>query len=187
MVVIYVDDEPRGKVLDKNIATSIMVEDSLLQNNPNLKMVAACRDNKYYQVTGTETVIMHVEEGFCILCDNKINGINLPLAMQQEHYAVYQSNGRDWVKNSATSRLVGYDIKEFVHGYGARPAGMTLDHEAETFDERERNKKFSSNNVNEGSHRVRVMIYDMNGLDDLIDKIKARGANSGALFLKKKK
>lgn len=187
MVIIYIDDEPKKKILDKEVATSIMIDETLLQNNSNLQLVAECRDNKYYRIIGTETVIMHVEQGFCILCDNVVNGINVPAKMRQEHYAVYQKTGRDWVKNSATGRLIGYDIKEFVHGYGVRPAGQTLDHAAETFDERERNKNFSPNNINRGSHRVQVNVYDMNDLNGLIQKIRAKGDNPGALFLKNKK
>lgn len=185
MVIIYVDGEIKRKELDKDTATSILVEEVLLQDNKDLQLVAQCRDNIYYHVIGTETVIMHVEDGFCILCDNMVNEISLPSLMQKEHYAVYQSSGRDWVKNSATGRLIGYDIKEFVHGYGVRPAGQTLDHEAETFDERERNKNFSSHNINEGSHRVCVKIYDRVGLDKFIDMIKTQGNQAGSLFLKK--
>lgn len=184
MVVIYIDEKPRGKVLDKDIATSIMASNELLQANDSLKKVADCRDNVYYHVKDTETVIMHVEDDFCILCDYNVKGKDLPEEMKKEHYAVYQLGGRDWVKNSATGRLIGYDIKEFVHGYGIRPAGMTLDHEGETFDEREKNKNFSSTNYNNGSHRVRVTINSQEALNELIDKIKENENKKGGMFLK---
>ena len=171
MVIIYLDDETRGKVLEKKIATSIMADNSLLENNNLLERIASCRDNVYYHVKGTNAVIMHVEEGFNILCDYTVNGKCLPEIMKEEHYAVYQLNGRDWIKNSATGRYIGYDIKEIVTGQSGRPKGTTLDHEAETFDEREKNKMFKTNNFNNGSHRVRVEIRSQEELNDLINKI----------------
>lgn len=183
LVTIYMDEEPKRKVLDKNVATSILCDDAMLGSSKQLKLVAECRDNKYYLVEDTNTVLLHVEEGFCILTDYMVGEKNLAELMQQEHYAVYQYNGRDWVRNSATCRLVGYDIKEFVTGQSGRPAGMTLDHEAETFNEMEKNKTFSSTNINEGSHRVKVVINTDEGLQQLIQKIKDNDGNAGGLFM----
>ena len=182
-VTIYMGDEPTGKVLNKNVATSILCDVEILRKNPQLELVAECRDNKYYLVKETNTVLFHVEEGFCILTDYKIGEKNLAELMQQEHYGVYQCNGRDWVKNTATSRLIGYDIKEFVTGQSGRPKGMTLDHQAETFNEMEKNKNFSANNVNGGSHRVKVLIISPAGLEELIAKIKDNDGKSGGLFM----
>lgn len=182
-VTIYMGKEPTGKVLDKNVATSILCDEVMLSKSSQLELVAECRDNKYYLVNGTNTVLLHVEEGFCILTDYMVDGKNLAKLMEQEHYGVYQSNGRDWVRNSATSRFVGYDIKEFVTGQSGRPQGMTLDHEAETFNEMEKNKKFSANNVNGGSHRVKVVIDSDEGLKELIEKIKANHGNPGGIFM----
>uniref|UniRef100_UPI004056CC48 hypothetical protein n=1 Tax=Acetatifactor sp. TaxID=1872090 RepID=UPI004056CC48 len=183
VVTIYLGEEPTGKVLDKNTATSILCDDAMLGREKQLKLVAECRDNKYYLVEDTNTVLLHVEEGFCILTDYMVGEKNLAQLMQQEHYAVYQCNGRDWIKNSATSRLVGYDIKEFVTGQSSRPQGMTLDHQAETFNEMEKNKSFSTNNVNGGSHRVKVVIDSVEGLEELIAKIKENDGKSGGLFM----
>lgn len=183
LITIYLEEEPVGKVLDKNCATSILCDDSILSRCKRLELVAQCRDNKYYLVEDTNIVLMHVEDGFCILTDYMVEEKNLPEFMKQEHYAVYQYNGRDWVKNSATSRLIGYDIKEYVTGQSARPNGMTLDHEAETFNEMEKNKNFSKNNFNKGSHRVRVEVYTDESLDELIVKIKDNDGKSGGIFL----
>jgi len=183
VVTIYMDEAPAKKVLDKAAATSILCDEAILSKEKQLKLVAECRDNKYFNVEGTNTVIMHVEEGFCILTDYMVDGKNLAEIMCQEHYGVYQYNGRDWVKNSATSRLVGYDIKEIVTGESGRPKGMTLDHEAETFNEMEKNKNFSSKNVNNGSHRVKVVITSDDGLQQLIGKIIKNDNQPGGLFI----
>ncbi len=183
LIAICMDKEPVGKVLDKNVATSILCDDVLLDKCEKLILVAKCRENKYYLVEDTNTVLMHVEEGFCILTDYKVGDKNLVELMQRKHYAVYQNNGRDWIKNSATSRLIGYDIKEFVTGQSGRPQGMTLDHLAETFNEKEKNKKFSNNNVNGGSHRVKVVIKSCKELKDLIEKILENDGKPGGLSL----
>lgn len=182
-ISICLDDEFKRKVLEKVSATSILCDEAMLEKSEQLKLVAECRDNKYYLVEETNTVLLHVEEGFCILTDYMVGEKNIAELMQQEHYAVYQYNNRDWVKNSATGRLIGYDIKEFVTGQSGRPKGMTLDHLAETFNEMEKNKVFSSNNINEGSHRVKVVIKTEAGLQQLIDKIKVNDGQSGGLFM----
>jgi hypothetical protein len=182
MVTIYLGNATVGKVLNKDVATSILCEAEMLRNNSNLILVAENRDNKYYLVKETNTVIMHVEDDFCILTDYKVNGKNLVDMMLKEHYAVYQVYGRDWVKNSATSQLVGYDIKLALYGKGCRPDGMTLDHRDATFDEREKVKQFSANNVNDGSHRVRVIIYSPDGLDQFIDLIVRNEQKPGGLY-----
>jgi len=183
IVTIYFGEEPIGKVLDKNVATSILCDDVVLGGNSQLKLVAECRDNKYYLVEATNTVIMHVEEGFCALTDYMVEKKNLPELMQQEHYAVYQANGRDWIKNSSTGQVIGYAIKEIVTGVSGRPKGMTLDHLAETFNEMEKNKVFSTSNINEGSHRVKVTVGTNKELDELIEKIKDNHNKPGGLFM----
>lgn len=180
---IYVYDEPRRKVLNKNIATSILISNELLRTSSLLTEVANSRDNTYYLVKGTNTVIMHVEKGFCILCDYIVKGINIPALMQKEHYAVYQSSGRDWIKNSATGQLIGYDIKYLVNGNRVRPRGTSLDHEAETFDEREKNKIFSTNNINKGSHRIKCIIQTQDELCEIIDRIQ-KNKRKGGIFIK---
>lgn len=175
--------ETRQKVLNKDIATSILVSNELLKTCNLLTEVAKSRDNIYYLVNGTNTVIMHVEEGFCILCDYIVKGKIIPELTQKEHYAVYQSSGRDWIKNSATGQLIGYDIKYLIKGNRNRPQGTTLDHEAETFDEREKNKIFSTNNINKGSHRVKLLIQTQDELCEIIDKIQ-KNKRKGGLFIK---
>lgn len=184
MIVIYFDEEKRKKELDKDIATSILCNVAILEANKKLKLVAECRDNKYYLVDKTNTVLMQVEDEFCILCDYIVDEKNLPIVMKNAHYAVYQSNGRDWIKNSATGQLIGYDIKEFVTGQSGRPQGMTLDHVAETFNEMEKNKQFKTDNINEGSHRIQVKISTEDDLNVLIDKIIQNDGKPGGIFIK---
>jgi hypothetical protein len=183
VIEIYTDNnEPAGKVLDKKEATSILCNNEMLKNNEQLTRVGGLRDNSYYLVEGTNCVIMHVEEGFCILCDYIISGINIPEKLMEEHYGVYQSSGRDWVKNSATSQLIGYDIKNDLSA--TKLNGQTLDHEGHTFDEREKNKKFSNTNINGGSHRTRVGVDTDKDLDCLINKIKKDDQSNGhGMFL----
>lgn len=184
MEVIYYEKEKKSKELDKDTATSILCDVTKLLANKKLKLLAECRDNKYFLVENTNTVLMHVEEGFCILCDYMVDEKVLPILMKNAHYAVYQSAGRDWIKNSATGQLIGYDIKEFVTGQSGRPQGMTLDHMAETFNEMEKNKEFSTDNINEGSHRIQVKISTEEDLDDLIDKIIENDGKPGGIFIK---
>lgn len=183
MIVIHFEEAKR-KVLDKDTATSILCDVSILAASKRLKLVAECRDNKYYLVDKTNAVLAHIEEGFCILCDCMVNGKNLPAMMKNAHYAVYQGAGRDWVKNSATGQLIGYDIKEFITGQSGRPQGMTLDHMAETFNEMEKNKQFSPTNINEGSHRVQVKIGTADDLNILIDEIIKNDGKPGGIFIK---
>ena len=184
MIVIYFDEETRRKVLDKDSSTSILCDVAILDASEKLKLVAACRDNKYYLVGNTNTVLMHVEEGFCILCDYMVYEKVLPILMKNAHYAVYQSAGRDWIKNSATGQLIGYDIKEFLTGQSGRPQGMTLDHMAETFNEMEKNKQFSTDNINEGSHRIQVKISSEDDLNIFINQIIENDGKPGGIFIK---
>ena len=77
LVTIYLDEENRGKMLNKNVATSILCDEVLLSKNSELELAAECRDNKYYRVKGTNTVLLHVEEGFCIFTDYMVGEKNL--------------------------------------------------------------------------------------------------------------
>ena len=73
-------------------------------------------------------------------------------------------------KNSSTGELIGYDIKELIHGPGCAIAGSQLEHLSWTLDEREMVKTFGPNKERD-SHRVRVTISTEKELDWLIDKI----------------
>ena len=57
----------RRKKLDKATATSIICSTDFLDNSDRLQRVADNGSNIYYRVNETNTVIMHVEEDFCIV------------------------------------------------------------------------------------------------------------------------
>lgn len=175
----------KTKTLSKAGATSIIVKKELLENSENLTRVGENRDNVYYLIDDSQSVIMHVEQDFAIICDYVVNGIDLPKRMLQEHYGVYQCRGRDWVKNTVTSHLVGYDIKRFLYGKGYQPVGTTLDHVSATFDERDKYKEFSRSNVNHGSHRVQIIVRTQEELKWLLKKTRAGESSSYSPFLKK--
>jgi hypothetical protein len=175
-------EETVVKELHKEHATSILCREELLRHNSRLVLVGQNRENMYYRVKNTNTVLLHIEDDFCVLTDYVINGNNLVQKMQQEHYGVYQLARRDWVKNSATSRAIGYDIKIILHGIGCRKSGMTLDHEDATFDEREKVKSFSYSNFNDGSHRVCVSICTQGGLNQFIDRLIQNDSSPKGLY-----
>jgi hypothetical protein len=184
MVIIYPDGEPVGKILDHSRATSIMCANDRLSRKTDLILVGESRDNAYYYVTGSKSVIMHVEDDFCIFCDYMVSGIVIPKMLERNHYGVYQpqEDYRDWIKNSATSKLIGYDIKDCLALQC--PKGQSLDHVGHTCDEREKNKHFSSNNINNGSHRIKIEIQDDVDLDWLINKIRQDDRDNGhGMFL----
>lgn len=181
MGVIYLN-EKEPKVLVHEVATSIVCSIKLLEENKRLEKVAEERENIFFHVKETNTCIMHVEEELCILIDYKVRVYNepdvecsLPSLLSAAHYGVYQTintpgGNRDWVKNSATSQLIGHDIKRLLHGPGCKIAGMQLEHLSWTLDERESYKEFGPNKERD-SHRVRIEIFNMEELDWLIDKI----------------
>lgn len=181
MGVIYLN-EKATKVLEKEQATSIVCSNDLLGQNSRLCRIVTLRDNIYYRVDNTNVCIMHVEAEFCIIIDYQVTVYNqpgvicsLPNMLASSHYGVYQTlnypgGSRDWVKNSSTGELIGYDIKKLIHGPGCNVAGAQLEHLSWTLDERELVKDFGPNKERD-SHRVRVEISTMNELNWLIDKI----------------
>ena len=195
MGVVYLN-ERAPKVLVPEQSTSIICNNSLLSQNRRLKRVAASRDNLYYNIYNTNACIMHVEADFCIITDYKVMVYNqpgvvcsLPNMLSASHYAVYQvlnglGGSRDWVKNSATSQLIGYDIKTLIHGPGCAIAGDQLEHLSWTLDERELFKSFGPNKERD-SHRIRIEISTMDELDQLIDKIIESERNKEPIKLKK--
>lgn len=182
MIVIYIDEEPKRKVLNKKVATSVICSREKLERSGKLKKVAESQDNMYYSIEDCNACIMHVEDDFCIIIDNLVNIYNepnkkcsLPALLAAGHYAVYQTinspgGNRDWIKNSGTSELIGYDIKNLIHGPGCKVAGTQLEHLSWTLDEREAHKIFGPNKAR-NSHRVKVEIETMEDLDWMIDKI----------------
>lgn len=181
MGVVYLD-EREPKVLAPEQATSIICSNDLLSQNSRLRRVVTLRDNIYYRVDNANVCIMHVEADFCIITDYQVTVYNqpgvicsLPNMLSASHYGVYQTlnspgGSRDWVKNSSTGELIGYDIKKLIHGPGCNVAGGQLEHLSWTLDERELVKSFGPNKER-NSHRVRFEITTMDELDWLIDKI----------------
>ncbi|MCR5836427.1 MAG: hypothetical protein K6G88_07965 [Lachnospiraceae bacterium] len=177
------------KILDKQVATSILIDRELLNNCPDLRRVAQNGENVYYNVIGTNTCIMHVEQCFCILTTyltktfKDVEDVNLAWMMSANRYGVYQLPcGRDIVRNTLTRRSVGYDILEMVYGNGVRTRGTTQEHYVETWNEKMENIAFITDNVNRGSHRVKVEIYTIEDLEELIDRIKKMDGKRGWLY-----
>ena len=56
-------------------ADCIVCEREILEHCQDLKKINSNGSNCYYHVDGTNTVIVHIEEGLCILCDNNIAGL----------------------------------------------------------------------------------------------------------------
>ena len=182
-----------GKVLCKCNSTSIICNVDLLDNNSGLELVAANRDNRYYHVKGSNSVLLHVEEGFCILVDNMVQTYNsgeeeysLPRMLSAQHYGVYQSvDGRDWVKGTSSNRAIGHDIQDLVYGNGAKVArehGETLDHGAETHNEKLVNCMYKPDNTNNGSHRIKRVLDTPEKLDEYIDAVITKGENPGYII-----
>lgn len=189
---------PSGKVLDKNASTSILCENKLLIDSSELSLICGNNENKYYNVIDTNIVIMHVEHDFCILVDNYVDiynstdKVSLPKMLSALKYGVYQVKGdktyRDWVRCTKSSRAIGHDIQDIVHGNGAiaaRKNGLTLDHGAETCNELLTNCMYKQRNINNGSHRVCIRICTVDDLRNIIQKIREYEENgSTGFFLK---
>lgn len=165
-----------SKKLDKNVATSIMCSDAdILSKSVDLQVVNTNKDNMYYRIIGSDFVIMHVQCGFCVVVDYKVKGINIPCALSQNHYGVYQVDGRDWIRNTSKKCTIGDDIQRIVDANYARKCRenkMTIDHEAETFNELFRNCKFKGTNVNDGSHRRTIWIDTDEKLQGFINRMR---------------
>ena len=171
-MVIYIV-MPQRKQLDKSRATSILCSKELLDNCEELTCVAQNRDNVIYHVKDSNICIMHVEDSFCILVDYMINGVNIPDFIVQDHYGVYQSV-RDWVKSTTrANKLIGYDIKERLY-HTPYTKGYHLDHQAETFNELDKSKRFIPGSLNQNgySHRRCRDINTMEELECLCERIR---------------
>lgn len=183
-----------GKVLDLDIATSLIIPFELMIGCDNLEVVGKNRDNIYFSVIGSNSCIAHIEAGFCVLTDyivDTVTGGNmaLPKMLDSEHYGVYQVksyNGhttRDWIKNSCgNNRNIGQDIKYYIHGIYNAPKGYTLDHAGPTYDERERFKQYITNNINNGSHRYKKHISNEAALQQLIMSIRCEDRKYYSVF-----
>lgn len=179
------------KILDRKTATSILCGEKLLDNCPRMKKVAGNWYNNYYNITGTNTCIAHIEQGFCILTsyltdtysDNQ--QVNLPKMLSLNRYGVYQTRARrDVIKNTTTSRNIGYDILEMVYGNGIKTAGKTQEHYAETWNEKLENIDMIEDNINHGSHKIKIEINDEDDLRDLISRIERCDGKRGWLYPK---
>ena len=184
-----------GKVLDKDVSSSILCDNDLLNSCADLNKIAENGYNSYYKVLETNVCIMHVECGFCILVDDYVNiynepdAVSLPKMLVATKYGVYQVKGdrtyRDWIKCTKNSRPIGHDIQDMVYGNGAaiaRKNGLTLDHGAETCNELISNCMYKADNFNNGSHRVCVKITNEKELKELIEKIKKYDDNGATGF-----
>ena len=182
-IVIYINNPPPKKVLDKRASTSILCSVDLLRSCEELTCVAFNRDNEIFHVQGANICIMHVEEEFCILVDKVIHGVDIPKFLAQYHYAVYQTT-RDWVKNSSSSSYIGYNIKYKLY-HGRWNHEYHLDHWAETFNELDKSKRFipASLNQNGYSHQRSYTINNINDLNWICNRIREIDKLPGGTFI----
>ena len=187
----------RGKKLFTDLSTSIQVNVDLLENNERLVRVPGTEtnvdENRFYLVKDTNTVIFHVVRGYAVLVDYIVDRkkiINLPCELSKYPFhisitAAKDKNQRDWVKTGNAN--ISYIIRDIIHGTWYtklnRKFKRTINHEAETYDERLKNSRFVSKDKNRKSHRVRVEIKTMEDLDDFIDDIQQNeGVDDGIYF-----
>lgn len=184
-----------NKTLRICISTSIICSVNLLDGNSRLSLVAEKGNNRYYHIEGSNSAVMHVEQDFCILLDYMVKTyksgdteFSLPCMLSARHYGVYQNDqARDWVKGTSGSRPIGHDIQDLVYGDGAelaRKQGYTLDHGAETHNEKTVNCHYKTReeNRNDGSHRIRRVLDTPAKLDAYIDAVIAKGENQGYII-----
>lgn len=182
-----------SKVLRKCEATSILCRLDLLTRNSRLRMVTKRGNNRYFSIDSCNTTIMYVEDSFCIILDSMVQTYNsngewysLPCMLSAQHYGVYQNDqGRDWVKGTSGNRPIGHDIQDLVYGNGAKVArqkGYTLDHGAETHNEKLVNCIYKLDNRNEGSHKIVRVLDTPEKLDEYIDAVIAKGENPGYII-----
>lgn len=168
------------KTLCRANATSILCDDPLLSSNRRLKLVCQKGNNKYYWLIGANTVIMRVEDQFCILIDHTAHicrigkmGILLYELMQHE-YHVYQRNNRDYVIRGINQKIA-YDIQEIIHGQNQvsqlKSQGWTVDHGCETYNEKVAHTGYKAYNPNNGSHRVGVVLNTHKELNAFLDDV----------------
>ena len=189
----YVCNETlRGNVLCKIVATSILADLELLEANTRLQKVAENGENKFFLVENTNSVIFHIRDQYCILVDYIIENTLIILPNELKKYKFYISrqvtedkNPRDWTKTG--SKYIHYLIREIVYGCNYvrifRNLNCTINHEAETYDERLKNSRFVTSDKNRKSHRLIVDIKTMGDLDDFIDDIQQNeGVDDGIYF-----
>ena len=187
------------KVLEKDIATSIIISTELMRKCKELKLLTINRENEYFHIKGTNMVIAHVEDDFCCLIDYKVTTAsnpeelqNLPHMLSAVHFAVYQrknesASSRDWIEGSANNMKIGYAVKFIIHGEECRLKNQSMDHKAETWNELDANTEFTYNNPNDGSHRVQKFINTMEQLLELIEVIRQYEKSGGIGFIFKDK
>lgn len=190
----------KRKVLEKDIATSIIISTELMRKCKELKLLTINRENEYFHIKGTNIVIAHIEDDFCCLIDYKVTTASnpeelqsLPHMLSAVHFAVYQNKNRfgasrDWIENSANNIKIGYIIKFLIHGKGCKLCGQTMDHGAETWNELDANIQFKYGNINEGSHRHPIFINTMAQLLQFVEAIRKyeKSGGSGYIFKKEK-
>ncbi len=189
----------KRKVLEKDLATSIMISTELMKKCEELSLLITNRENEYYHIKNTNMVIAHIEEDFCCLIDYKVTTVSnpeelrsLPHMLSAAHYAVYQNKtdfwtSRDWIIGSASKMKIGYAIKYIIHGEACRLKDQSMDHKAETWNELDINTEFTYNNPNAGSHRDPRFINTMEQLLAFINDIREYEKNGGTGYVFKDK
>ena len=178
----------REKGLCPLTSTSILCNRELLQSNERLKLLCSNGENEYYlidyNIKGNYSVIMHVEEGYCILVDYKEIVyddekeekiiVDIPQELCKYKYTIQRKDGRDSVIRDENQTITD-DIGEIIlSNRFKREHGYITSYLRETYDERlcSVSSLFrKGEDINLKSHHVRVKITSMDILDTFIDDI----------------
>ena len=189
-------EKNQKKILRYARASSILCSEKELEKNKQLQLICQNQHNKYYYVRNTNTVIMKVEDKFCILIDykvciskNKKVGV-LAFELAQYLYYVYQKDNTDRdIVNRGTNGHIAYDIQEIIHGtqqvLSWKEQKYTVDHEAETYNEKAEHTRYKEVNFNHGSHRLGVWIENQRDLNVFIDDIRISEQQQNGVYYDK--
>lgn len=169
-------------------ADCIVCEREILEHCQDLKKINCNGSNCYYHVDGTNTVIVHIEEGLCILCDNSIAGCSktLPEQLSAIHFTMQKVSKIERCVAVARGITFYETIQRLVHGNDvvdiAKNSGLSLDHKCETYDNRISHTSYCENKGRK-SHKVRVYIQCKMELEAFLKDIRnAETKNEGIYF-----
>ena len=78
------------KVLEKDIATSIIISTELMRKCEELKLLTTNRENEYYHIKQTNLAIAHIEKDFCCLTDYMVTTVSNPEELQSLPHMLVQ-------------------------------------------------------------------------------------------------
>lgn len=162
----------------------------LLENSEELEVVAGNGLNTYFKIKNSNTVIVNVEDDYCVLCDYcyEKNQINLCDKLERFRFTMQVTKGN--TKNERAYVKCGTQyFHEYIHriAYGddfvdeCKSRGLSLDHLAETYDHRLSHTVYNEN-MRRKSHRVQLNIRTSKELAVLISDIRNTEAQKTGLY-----